>query len=1742
VTTRSTAGPGFAFEDQISAYLLLQGIMGEALPGSSDAILSRLQSQTKALRWSVDDLLATGNSGTSSQHQLAISCKSSHQVTGAGLPKDFVLAAWEQWSKAKGPMNRNHDTLMLATRGYHSAFEPIWADIKNWVAGDTEVALRRIGETARHRKVFASIRNPVRTVKQTVRDTELVRFARRLEVMATDFQLANSENRRTAIGRCRTLINAGKLVDGRKLWKSLVDAAEDARLGHGTVELAQLVGYLAGQFDLKDHPNYDSSWRSLEAMTVSYKNKIEVTLPNQFAIGRQADIAAVSGLIAQEKVAVLYGESGCGKSALVKNVLDRDFADYRQIWLGPDELSVAISELDRTRLNLAHPLPQVLAASSKPANVLVIDSAERLTREVRDLTRQLVASLIADESPSPWRVVIIGQTEAWSESALQTIAGIFEPPNQEVAPVAAEDVQAALQSVPHLSWAASHPDIVAVLSNLRTLAWVLEAEQRFRPQDAPQLASYTAIADRLWQFWTDGQSKFRVQNFLIRLAVREAGFEHSFALSELGAEDAATLDQCPSQTPIRRNDRNRIEFQHDLAAEWARFQRLKEIADQPAQRAAFAAQPRWLGALRMLGSYLLRQSVNGQLPWDIALEQLESEKNTLAVDILLDALCLDPLAERFLMNRADLLLRENGNLLDRLLKRFQHIATAPGGSTKLIADAINTDPSYTLYIEAQFRTPIIARWPAIARFLHAHKDRVAALVSPVVSAVCEKWLSSLPTEYAPGIAMPFRREFGEVALATARAVQLEQAKDVGYLGDFAKTIHSAALAAAPDCPDQVSEWALEVARRRPYNADIKAKVADYRRQKRLEHDEKLRTDAVYQARFERRERMPTFIGSGRRLPPWPLGPRGEVDRQFSECCINTPALIPLMRVRPHTAAEVLLATTIEGSPEERYDSRLDDDLGLAYDKQSYPTAYWKSPFLSFLQIDGNAALEALVALVNFCTDRWVAECRRHWPADPMPELILKLPDGVERKFFGGTRIFAWSQTDSTHAGQLHSALAALERYLVTKLECGLDIEPDIHRILLTGSSVGLLGVLANVGKCKPQFFSGILRPLIVHKSIYHWDDERVAMNTGIPVLWAQQGDLVLNMAREWHNMPYRKKTMRDIIRELALTDNDFAAFVKQATEQWQLPEDTKSALEERILAAQLDAANYSTASDGSVEFVLPKQLHLDIQAFQNANASTRQILALPDACRQLLYGRSPLSDGTAKQLASLLDAIDVECGLQEEFKQRARAAATSVLIVHGSDWLARNSTIREKVWETLRAMLAAVPSTMEELRASRLSRVGILEFVANAAFAWWTSTGEAEAQIAVLKVVTSGDSAAITAIFSLAYVNREELGPRWWRLLYLGVLWSALSMLTPRHGYDDDEPAHWVKWLGWLRSRSLNDVGTTAAQIAPADIAKRLERLERVRWRREFKREDWRRGPPAEDRRSAGLDWDFLAAAFGWLLRDAGDPNPAWNDSAEFTMQRQLILALWENEVWRNHHRHRDRDDNPVPNQLAFTILSTISKMVASAPVEQARGLWEPVLKLGAAGHHAVEYFISSWFLEAQRINPADFVARWEPMIEYALNAPEYGEGRPWYYGQRLLCRVIGCRSETILNRDPAYQAAIQRMSSRYERWAREHLTYDENNVVSLCYFMASTAGRPLRIDGLGWLQQVVTAHTWHRTETQNALIEYLNVVMTQNALAVRANVAAREEFLALVAHLVERQLPAALALQERARRSFLAN
>src|ERR1700730_1907122 len=130
-TTRSTAGPGFDFEDHVTAWLLLKVLSGQPLPGV-EGIGTRLQMQTEALGWAIDDILLTTVVAPDDKRQLAISCKSNVQVTASGLPADFVKRCWRQWAKAgTGPMHCGKDCLMLVTRGQNNAFLATWSELKN---------------------------------------------------------------------------------------------------------------------------------------------------------------------------------------------------------------------------------------------------------------------------------------------------------------------------------------------------------------------------------------------------------------------------------------------------------------------------------------------------------------------------------------------------------------------------------------------------------------------------------------------------------------------------------------------------------------------------------------------------------------------------------------------------------------------------------------------------------------------------------------------------------------------------------------------------------------------------------------------------------------------------------------------------------------------------------------------------------------------------------------------------------------------------------------------------------------------------------------------------------------------------------------------------------------------------------------------------------------------------------------------------------------------------------------------------------------------------------------------------------------------------------------------------------------------------------------------------------------------------------------------------------------------------
>lgn len=1737
-TVRSTSGSGFDFEDDVGTWLLAKMLSGEEMPGLQNGHGRRYQAQTGSLHWFIDDELVTCGEKLDGP-RLAISCKANLQVTAKGLPEDFVEAAWKEYARGDaGPFKRGRDALLLVTRGTVPSFQPVWSDLKNEITGsDPGLALARARQTQQRATIFNNIVEVARKNDPSATDEVVLDFVRHLHVLPKDFQLDISEDTSATKLACRKLLATASSEQGDELWKHLKQRVTACRLGQGTIDLDELRRDLRSRFQLRDYPDYTADWNVLDAFTTEHLSKIDLALPGGYVIERNGYRDSLSLALNISALVIVIGESGEGKSALVKAELSHSFPAAKQVWLDPDGLAAILPESKRRAAGLRHPLVQVLDASTQPGNVLVLDSAERISDSLMPLVQKLVSNILsynAPGEPPAWRVIIVGQTDGWTTGRLRGLVRGHQAEQVELGSISGAEVATALRSSPALQWLANDPSALHALRNIKSLGWLMAAGADVG-QSFTAVNSVPAVADLLWGYWTQGQTE--LQGLLMRLAERHAAFEHSAGVSELGAADGVALKSRPLQCPLRVTKRNHVEFQHDLAADWARFQRLKEIAHDVAMWASFAQNPLWTGALRLLGQYLLREGTGTNTDWDKAFAQLRKAKGATmpAIEVLLDALCLDPEAEKLLNARADLLLDNGGELLGRLLARFQYIASID--TTSLYFP--NLDPELTLYLAEKNRIPIVGRWPPVILFLSAHRARLATLLSTDVANFCERWLAGLPLEWLAGLRTPYRRQLAEIAVDAARGLQLEQGREQRADQDAERAIYAAALAAAPDLPEEVAAWSLEMARRRPPRQDILDQVSAYRRQKAAEHDARMQSDASYRERYERLGR--SIFPSPRRLPPWPNGPRSKLERDFRETCTGTRALVPLMQALPTVAAEVLLAAIIEDPPEETFDRSPRPEYGMEFNQNSYPSAFWISPFYLFLQVSPNEALTALIELVNFATERWAE--RTNPDVVHRSRLTLMLQDGSSRDYQGDGNVFHWEHTSDSSNGQLYSALCALEQRLCDQALKGEDISGYATRILNEGRSIALIGVLTNVAKCCPHLLDAELRPLLDCFWLYWFDQERVralrSWHDGAG--WVRKGDATFEKARDWWHEPYRHTTLWQTASQLIRSSQAAAEHLKAAIVGWDVQANHPEWLEARKLAAVLDRANHVEREDPATgertwAVAYPPELQQDVEAERQSMQPVSRAWRIPSECTELLNTRDSLQDSQAEDLATFIHTP--ADGDADEIAVRASIAAAATLLVKAKHWLERHPEARARAGTIIAVSVARIGNVNLSVAERMFGAGEQWSFVARAVMeALVDNPGDGEAGKAILLLLTSGVQGPIAVIVQGAYHHRVRLGAVWWRIVQLALFWCALTMLHPRPHESQSLPAIWARWLGRLRTLPLNVPTTTVNKIEPLDLSNRVERLLRSRMIREYYREDRRFRGTLLDRRFVGLDTHFLAEVFGWLL------NPQRTTNLDRTPQElgqhvELLLRLLQFEL----SLQPDGDDEKPLSDFGYDLMPAIANAVLDLDHEQGPRLWRPILELGGEAHYVVEGFIQSWLhREPRGLDIPRFARHWRAMVEFALGPANWGFGKRTYYGEMVLRRLLGCGAETRLDAIPEVAAVVAEMKDLYETWAGKHLVRDADNIGIFAAFLTSSSGRLLRLDGLWWIHRAVKEleakdRSIGRESSVSALINLIDKSLADNAAEIKAQPELRSAVLELISILVARRVTGALPLQERAR------
>ncbi|MBI1685167.1 hypothetical protein [Caulobacter hibisci] len=1708
VSARSTSGAGFSFEDLIAADQLTRMLADE--PALPLAVPSRLvEFQLPPDQSLIDDLRITGIDAGTGNRRLTISCKSNLQVTARALPREFVELAWSQWRRPD-LFDRDMDQMALAIRGRHAQFQPLWHDIKTWLSGDTlEIGLSRIHASNRHRAIFDSVALGEGSV-------ETAHLIRRLDVLASDFQLTPSMMEEAAVARARSVLCDASPEQGRDLWSALVKEAHDARVGGGSIALEPLIGRLRDRHALKGHPATAPAWTKLKALSAQQQATVQTRFHDGHHLER--DTALLTAALEKTGCCLVTGESGTGKSAWVKAGLAAGFPAARQLWLGPDEAQQALSGLGPQALNLQ----QLLARSEKPHNILVLDAVERFAempaQSMAIVVRSLVERLRAGERT--WRVVVIGQGIAQDthvRALWQAIAvGPITPPLLTEA-----EIRAILQRSPRLRAHAYDGGLVAALGNIRTLAW-LASVPAADGSEKPSLA-LPDIADMLWDHWTTHD--INQHSLLIRLAKREADYERSFAVSLLDAGDRAALKAGQARLPLVMNDRYRVRFEHDLASDWARYQALKEM-DDPRAWARLADRPLWLPALRLLGLHLLHRSDQAGDGWDAAFEALQDPKDAAAADLLLDALFLDPNAEVFLSRRADRLLADKGALLDRLLRRFMHVASTPNGVQ-------SDDADVSLYIESHYRTPILRHWPPMLRFLAAHHDKVAALGSSVVAKVCGAWLEKTPTMFESS-PFPARREAAILALASARTEQVMSVAHgcVGRGGDDGNPLYVAALAAAAELPDEVAAFALELAGRRPLDPQTAARVDA------IHAKDRARRRAAQAANQKRRRpKAAPLSWSPRPLPPWPLGPAGRIDDSFRRVVLDPLDFTPLAVAMPAVAREVLLACIVEDRPHESYGSMLDDPLGLEHDHDCAPMIHWKSPFFAFLNNSPDEAVTAVLALTAFCTERWAEAQARRGEKSP----ILRLADGEgrTRDYVGGSHVLAWAQCRRHGNLQLYGALDALERWLLLRCGAGDDLTPTIGRLLNESNSVAILGVLCGLAKHRPELLEGCLAPLLTCPDLFDADETRSATARyefdGFG--WSRMGERLWQLARDWEFAAHRVISLAEVVRERRQSSPSMEATLMKAVTLWPQVLEGRDQLVRRLLLARLDPVHWvqRADSDGKLvwTFECPAELSKAIAGHNGPQQDDEPVTAgaIVDWCRSTL-NHDDFNEGQAEALLGYFDDVSQMGVFDPSETLVIECALGGLLLTRGSEQI----RARRECAEAIAAVLER-HSREILLKASReeVPRLALRWACLGALNGLLTGVGARADWAKILaRGLARGDGGVITQTSLAIFPRRREIPVLWTRVVTLSILGAALQALTP----DTHEPgsrARADRWRERLAGFDLTASGTTAP--TPLSVAMRVERL----WRSRFRRAGqpgipapWR----AHRRRYAyGLQRQGVQALYQWSLDREATPSPEDLDD-----HRTALRDLWAFIDWTMHSgRESDTDDDTVDraDDFGHTAIRAIAARVRVSDVERGRPLWEPILALGPAGEYTVEHFIDVFFLRAYDEADAEpFVANWEAMLEFVF-APGWADRGRYYHASDLRRHMLGLDAADAIGRSPGILAHVPRLARFYEAFAETHLARDDRALRDYARFLTRSAGAALRAQALDWLNGVLVAKSSLRDGAGSALAELVMAILKEDAARLKSDAGFRDPLLVLVGHLARIGTPDALVLQDRVRRSI---
>ena len=1752
---RLTGNAGSGYEDMVAVRFLIDLLSGTNTLGTTFGRVATLDWQARDAGWLADDLAVTCDLQNDRTRAVGISIKSNLQVTRSGLPQDFVSLAWRQWlaRDTDRAFRRGIDAIALATAKLSAPLKRDWDSLQTEALQTTpsRMAARLANDdgegaqaSATQRAIFRSLEPPTDLPAQG--SEQVVELLRDIRLLDFDFASPTSSDKGQAILACQGLLTSGDASEASELWTRLVGIASGKRQAGGSLDLRGLLIELRDAFVLRDHPDFRADWTILNRRSREAMDNIRTSMGDAGELLRSDETATIRSRLAAAGICLLVGESGSGKSALAKQIA---MAGYpRIVWLSATNLDYE-TEIDRDQaLGLIHGLAAMLRVAPERC-LLVLDGLEayndRALRSAARLIKEFASPCVPHVD-----IVITAQFAAAERKMRQLVQLGVAGAVLQITPVdrpTEQEVRDLLTRFPKLRWVALRPELSSILTNLKILDWFATQLGNRTEADVPAYAGLTGIIDQLWEDWTEGQDDNPARSHLLmNIAAAEGdSLSRGIPQTHIGYTEQSVLRALERADLLRVQD-ERVSFCHDLLADWARLRAL--VADDPTVSTASsdrAAAPRWQQAVRLFGQRLLERSPADKERWRCAVTSAadDASPNALLRDLFLDALFLTPNAAELLNQIWDTLASDNGKILNRLLHRFLFVATLPDPNLIALAEGLEDLERF----DHVLRVPFFTYWGPVLSVLHQHRDEVARLAPRNGARICALWLRTTPLRLGNGWRTPWRQQAAELALTIANEARSRNIEHNSFGGDQDRVIYDALLYAAPDMPTEIRGLSLELSGRRALSGTVIARL-EVAQQKR--DAERQRTAAD-----QHPKRRGPFVGlsSGRYRKPWPDGPTRRIEQGFRLSCLEPGPFPSLVKANPDVALEVLLAVTIEepGRDELIGHSSL-PELGLAYWHEGDPPAYFRGPFLSFLQLAPSQGLTFVLKLVNFATRHYCQD--RAWRE-------VRSETGTKR-WYGDPNVFRWHHDwPLSQAAQVRSSLMALEFWLIEQLDKGTNIEPWLARIMAESESLAFAGVLMDVGKRAPHLFSGVLRSLFFTWEIWDWDFQISTMrqtNQGMIGHWGQQAPQLIARAQQWHKQPHRRAHLLrpdGAIARTMLSRPELTPFFQEVRDAWVASLDQDGEPERlRLMIEQINPANYRFEGSGAdttvVSFAYPEDIAAKNQADLRRLQDQHLIASLSTLCRQWLDGdRSPAAVD-ADLLWNILQAVDLgTLALPEDAdgelfsREDVFCSGIAVLLISSREWLAADPARMAWCRSKLQATVDVPPEPRRFDSELSIGNFRWSAFAAECGVSMLASNPEdrlARQLVAAGIMAFNYHTTALT--MTRAASVREKFAPHFNAMISLAIHWAGLRPLAigPHESALETERAQYVERKAAL-ARSFVD-GSIGDIPNPGDVNANTKSEREALHDKRFPghtrrvRLDGRTGTRETLRaEELGLDSHVMKYAFGWLdVRHTTSPSErsVWVE----LISRCLSIVLGG----LPQAAPQTQKIEGLPNDFDDWVFQLVARVVPRLTAnEHSQGLWQSILDRGAVAHQWVERFFWHWFTDGLRAAPdaTSFVRIWSSMIRYALGSQAWDSAGAVRYELEdivveLLCFDQRWNAVVLDDANAPIVAALKDLfEAALHRWGAMPKVIN-----GFAAFAILPGARSLLLPGLQWIADATASfqsYDWKYGLEEN-VTEYLRIVWQREGRRIATDSDLRRPFLSLLAVLTARGSHAAIALRER--------